>query len=115
MLGCKLSTGAINSLFSAFIGILKPSFKCHKKVISFLTDKIPKAWGKKHVNLAFPSLNGTSFSQNFGAEKSAKTHGNSPQDVHLSTGNSAGKFHLSVIKISRVGQVGHGISTPLIP
>ena len=69
--------------------------------------------GNKRVTLAFPSLNGTSFSQNFGAEKSAKTHGNSPPDVHLSAGNSAGKFHLSVIKISRVGQVGHGISTPL--
>ena len=78
-----------------------------------MTDKILKAWGKKHVNYAFPSLNGTSFSQNFGAEKGAKTHGNSPPDVHLSADNSAGKFHLSVIKISLVGQVGHGISTPL--
>ena len=36
----------------------------------------------------------------FGAEKSAKTHVNFSLDVLLSAGNSAGKFHLSLVKTS---------------
>ena len=74
---------------------------------TFVTDKIPNTRGKEHLNLALPSITGTSSSQNFGAEKSAKTHVNSPPDVLLSAGNSAGKFHLSLVKISRVGHPGH--------
>ena len=64
--------------------------------------------------LSVPFLKWHLFFTEFWADKSAKTHGNSPPDVHLSTDNSAGKFHLSVIKISRVRQVGHGISTTLV-
>ena len=76
---------------------------CLSSLFSFLLRL-----GEKACKFSVPFL-GTSFSQKFGAEKSAKTHGNLSPDVHLSAGNLAEKFHLSVIKISGVGQVGHGI------
>ena len=64
-----------------------------------MTDKIPK----NVYNLAFPSLN-ASFPHNFGIEKSAKTHENSPQDVtcqnFLSPTSRAWDFHTPAVMIN---------------
>ena len=70
---------------------------------------------KKHVNLAFPSLNGTFFFHRILSQKRVPKH----MEIHPQmftcpwTTQQQNSTYKSVIKISCVGQVGHGISTPL--
>ena len=80
----------------------------------FVTNKVPRLWGKKTCKFGIPFSKKHPIFTDFVIEKWATvTYENSPRDTHLSADNSVGKFLLSDGKISRVGQVGHGISTPL--
>ena len=79
----------------------------------FVTNKVPRLWEKTH-KFGVPFLKNHPIFTDFVIEKWATIpYENPPLDTHLSADNSAGKFHLSDSKISRVRQVGHGISTPL--